>query len=73
MIEEIEFFSGAPEQSHFPVLFDIDIPVKYDNPKRFLLNYKTANWEEISIHLEKIMVENMDSMISEAPTKALLS
>ena len=31
-----------------------------------------ANWEEVSIQLENIMVENMDSMITEAPTKALL-
>ena len=31
-----------------------------------------ANWEEISIQLENIMVENMDSMITEAPTKDLL-
>ena len=31
-----------------------------------------ANWEEISIQLENIMVENMDSMITEVPTKALL-
>ena len=72
MIEDFEFFSDAPEQGHWPVLFAIDIPVKYDNPKRCVLNYKLANWEEISIHLENIMVENMDSMITEAPTKALL-
>ena len=31
-----------------------------------------ANWEEISIQLENIMVENMDSMITGAHTKALL-
>ena len=37
-----------------------------------VLNYKMANWEEISIQLENIMVENMDSMITEAPTKDLL-
>ena len=29
-----------------------------------------ANWEEIKMQLENIMVENMDSMITEAPTKA---
>ena len=28
VIEDIEFFSGAPEQSYWPVLFDIDIAVK---------------------------------------------
>ena len=28
---------------HWPVLFDIDIPVKYDNPKRCVLN----GWAEI--------------------------
>ena len=72
MIEDIEFFAGAPELGHWPVLFDIDIPVKYDNPKRCVLNYEMANWEEIGIQLENIMVENMDSMITEAPTKALL-
>ena len=72
MIEDIEFFSGAPEQGHWPVLVDIDIRVKYDNPKRCVLNYKMANWEEIGIQLERIMVETMDSMITEAPTKALL-
>ena len=71
--EDIEFFSGAPEQGHWPVLFDIDIPVKYANPRRCVLNYKMANWEEISIKLENIMVENIDSMITEAPTKALLT
>ena len=71
MIEDIEFFSGAPEQGHWPVLFDIDIPVKYDNPRRCVLNYKMANWEEISKQLENIMVENIDSLITEAPTKAL--
>ena len=73
MIKYIEFFSGAPEQSHWPALFDIDIPVKNDNPKRCVLNYKMANWEEISIRLENIIVENMDSMITEAPTKAFLT
>ena len=72
VIEDIEFFSGAPEQGHWPVLFDIDIPVKYDNPKRRVLNYKMANWGKISIQLENIMVENMDSMITEAHTKAFL-
>ena len=72
MIENIEFFSGAPEQGHWPVLLDIVIPVKYNNLKRCVRNYKMANWEEISIQLENIMVENMDSMITEAPTKALL-
>ena len=72
MSEDIDFFSGAPEQGHWPVLFDIDVSVNYDNPKRCLLNYKMANWEEISIQLENIMVEDMDSMITEAPTKALL-
>ena len=65
--------SGAPEQVHWPVLFDIDFPVKNDNPKRCVLNYKMANWEEISIQLENIMVENMGSMITEARTKALPS
>ena len=69
MIEDIELFSGAPEQSHWPVLFDIS--VKNDNPKRGVLNYKMANWEEISIQMENSMVENMDSMITVAPTKAL--
>ena len=34
MIEDIEFFSGAPEQVLWPVLFDTDIPVEYDNPKQ---------------------------------------
>ena len=72
VIEVIEFFSGAPEQGQWPVLFDIDIPLKNDNPKRCVLNYKMANWEERCIQLENIMVENMDSMITEAPTKALL-
>ena len=72
VIENIEYFSGAPEQGHWPVLFDIDIAVKYDNPKRWVLNYKMANWEEISIQLENIMVENMDITITEASTKALL-
>ena len=70
MIEVIEFFSGAPE--HWPVLFDIDFPVKHDNPKRCVLYYEMANWDEISIQLEKMMVENMNSMITEAPTKALV-
>ena len=46
--------------------------VKYDNPERCVLNYRMANWEKISLQLENIMVENMDSMITEAPTKALL-
>ena len=32
-----------------------------------------ANWEEISIQLENNMVENMDTIITEAPTKALLT
>ena len=73
VIKDIEFFSGAPEQNHWPVLFDIDIPVKYNNPKRCVLSYKMTNWEEISIQLEKIMVENMVSMITEAPTKSLLT
>ena len=73
MIEDIEVFSGAPEQGHWPVLFDIDIPVKNDNPKRRVINHKMANWEEISIQLKNTMVENMDSMITEAPTKALLT
>ena len=72
VIEDIDFFSGAPEQGHWTVLFDIDIPVKND-PKRCMHNHKMANWEEISIQLEKIMVENMDSMITEAPTKTLLT
>ena len=31
-----------------------------------------ANWEEISLQLEIFLVENMDCMITEAPTKALL-
>ena len=31
-----------------------------------------ANWEKIRIQLEIFMVENKDSMIMEAPTKALL-
>ena len=44
VIEDIEFFSGAPEQGHWPVQFDIGIPVKYDNRKRCVLNYKMANW-----------------------------
>ena len=67
VIEDIEFFSfsGAAEHGHWAVLFDIDIPVNYDNPKRCVLNYKMANWEEISIQLENVMVENMDSMITE--------
>ena len=43
VIEDFEFFSGAPEQGHWPVLFDIDIPVKHDNPIRCVLNYKMAN------------------------------
>ena len=43
VIEDIEFFSGAPEQGHWPVLFDIDIPLKNDNPKRCVLNYKITN------------------------------
>ena len=73
MIEDTEFFSLAPEQGRWPVLFDIDFPVKYDNPKRCVLNYKMAKWEEISILLENIMVENMGSMITDAPTKALLA
>ena len=73
VIEDIEFFSGAPEQSHWPVLFDIDIPVKNDNPKRCVQNYKMTKWGGISLQLEKVMVENMDSMITEAPTKTLLT
>ena len=72
-IEDIEFFSCAPEQAHSPVLFDIYVPVKNDNPQRCVLNYKFANWEEIGVQLETIMVENMDSMITEAPTKAQLT
>ena len=32
-----------------------------------------ANWDEMSIHLENIIVEIMNSMITEAPTKALLT
>ena len=71
--EDIDFFSGVPEQGHWHVLFDIDFPVKNDNPKRCVLNYKMANWEEISIQLKNIMVENMHSMKTEAPTKALLT
>ena len=47
MIEDIELFSDAPEQGQWPVLFDIDIPVKYDNPKRCVRNYKMAKSEEI--------------------------
>ena len=73
MIEDIEFFSAAPEQGHWLVLFDIDIPVKYDNPKRCVLNYKMAYWEEISIQLENFMVENMDGMITEAPTNRVFN
>ena len=65
--------SGAPEHGLWPVPFEIDIPVKYDNPKRCMLNYKMANWEEIIIQLENIIVESMDSMITEAPTKTLLT
>ena len=65
--------SGAPEQGHLSALFDIDIPVKNDTPKRCVLSYKIANWEEISIQLESFMVKNMDSMITEAHTKALLT
>ena len=73
MIEDIEFFSDAQEQGHhWPVLFDIDFPVKNDNPKRCLLNYKMANWEEIGIQLENVMLENMDSIMTDAPTNALL-
>ena len=72
VIEDIVFFSGAPEQGHWSVLFNIDIPVKNDNPKRCVLNYKMANWEEISIQLKNILVEHMDSMITEAPTKTFL-
>ena len=72
VIEDIEFFTGAPEQDHWPVLFDIDFPVKHDNAKRCVLNYKMTIWEDISIQLENIMVENIDCMITEAPTKALL-
>ena len=73
MIEDIEFFSSAPEQGHWPVLFDIDIPVKYDNPKPCVLIYKMANWEGTSIQLENNMVQYKDSMINEAPMKALLT
>ena len=73
LIEDIEFFYGAPEQGHWRVLFVIEIPMKYDNPKRCVLNYKTAKLEEMKIQLENIMVENMDSLITEAPTKALLT
>ena len=72
VIEVIEFFSGAPEQGHWPVLFDIGNPVKNDNPKQYVLNYKIKNWEEIGKQLENIMVEIMDSMITEAPTIALI-
>ena len=64
-----EFFSGAPQQGHCPVLFDRDFPVKYDNPKWCVLNNKMKSWEELSIKLENILVENIDSMITEAPTK----
>ena len=32
-----------------------------------------ANWEDISIQLENFKVENMNSMVTEAPTKALLT
>ena len=73
VIEDIEFFSGAPERDRWPVPFDIDIPVKNYKPKRCMLNYKMANWGEISIQLKNIMMENMDSMITEAPKKALLT
>ena len=52
---------------------DIDFPVKNDNPKRCVLNYKMAKWEQISIQLESITLENMNSMITEAPTKSLLT
>ena len=72
VIEGIKFFSGAPEQSHWHVLFDIDIHVKYEKRKRCLLNYKMANREEKSRQLESNMVEKMDGIITEAPTKALL-
>ena len=71
MIEDFQFFSGAPEQGHWPVLFNIDVSVKNDNPKRCVLTYKMAKWEEISKQLENIMVENMGSIITEAPTNAL--
>ena len=71
VIEDTEFFSLAPEQGRWPVLFDIVFPVKYDNPKQCVRNYKMAKSEEISIQLEYIMVENMDSLITELPTKAL--
>ena len=73
VIEDTEFFSGAPEQGHWPVIFDLDLPVKCDNPKRCVLNYKMADWEDISIQLEEMVVKNMDSMIREAPTKALVT
>ena len=45
VIEDIEFFSDAPEQSYWPVLFDIDVPVKNDNQtvRTGVLNYKMAN------------------------------
>ena len=46
--------------------------MKNDNPEQCVLNCKIANWEEMSIQLENIRVENMDSMITEAPTKAVL-
>ena len=70
---DIEFFSGFPQKGQWPVLFDKDIPLKNDNPKRCVLNYKMANCEEIRIQLENIMVENIDSMITEAPTEVLLT
>ena len=73
VIEDTEFFSGAPQQGHWPVIFDLDLPVKCDNPKRCVLNYKMADWEDISIQLEEMVVKNMDSMIREAPTKALVT
>ena len=73
MIEDIELFSGVPERGHWPVVFDIDFFVKNDNPKRCVLFYKMANWEERSIQLKNVRVENIGSMITEAPTKALLT
>ena len=73
VIEDIEFFSGAPEQGYWPLLFDIDIPVKYNNPKRYVLNYKMENWEEISIQMENIMVENNDRLTTEASNESSLN
>ena len=52
MIEDIEFFSGAPEQSHWPVLFDIESPVKYDNPKRCVLNYNPKVSNQVNDYID---------------------